>query len=72
MADLKNNLNFKKKYPFISFQYYFTTKEINKLIEESAIAKLKGNLSETLEKAKDAFNKEKVKQLVLFLKLLLL
>lgn len=30
------------------------------MIEESAIAKIKGNLTEALEKAKDAVNKEKV------------
>jgi intraflagellar transport protein 88 len=29
------------------------------MIEESAIAKIKGNLGEALEKAKEAFNKEK-------------
>lgn len=38
---------------------YIYIKEINKLIEDSAIAKLKGNLGEALEKAKEAFNKEK-------------
>jgi len=40
-------------------QFKILEKEINKLIEDSAIAKVKGNLPEALEKAKDAFNKEK-------------
>ncbi|EAR82438.2 tetratricopeptide repeat protein (macronuclear) [Tetrahymena thermophila SB210] len=35
-------------------------KEINQLLEASALAKIKGNLSEALEKAKDAVNKEKL------------
>jgi len=34
-------------------------KEINKLIEDSALAKIKGNAAEALEKAKEAYNKEK-------------
>ena len=34
-------------------------KEINGLIEKSAQANIKGNLNDALEKAKDAFNKEK-------------
>ncbi|CAD8091657.1 unnamed protein product [Paramecium primaurelia] len=40
-------------------QFKAIEKEINTLIEQSAIAKLRGNLSECLEKAKEAFNKEK-------------
>ncbi|EGR28423.1 hypothetical protein IMG5_176090 [Ichthyophthirius multifiliis] len=34
-------------------------KEINALVEKSALANLKGNSSEALEKAKEAYNKEK-------------
>jgi len=34
-------------------------KEINTLIEGSALAKIQGNLADALEKAKDAYNKEK-------------
>ncbi|KRX05596.1 hypothetical protein PPERSA_12774 [Pseudocohnilembus persalinus] len=33
--------------------------EINKLVEDSAVAKLKGDLQAGLEKAKDAYNKER-------------
>lgn len=40
-------------------QYKVLEKEINTLIEDSAVANLKGNLSEALEKAKEAYNKEK-------------
>ena len=40
-------------------QYKILEKEINKLIEDSAILKVKGNITESLEKAKDAYNKEK-------------
>ncbi|CAK89472.1 unnamed protein product (macronuclear) [Paramecium tetraurelia] len=40
-------------------QFKSIEKEINNLIEQSAMAKLRGNLSECLEKAKEAFNKEK-------------
>ena len=40
-------------------QFKLLEREINSLIEASAMAKLRGNLSESLEKAKEAFNKEK-------------
>lgn len=40
-------------------QYKKMEKEINTFIEDSAVANLKGNLSEALEKAKEAYNKEK-------------
>jgi len=35
-------------------------KEINQLLEASALANVKGNLNEALEKAKDAVTKEKL------------
>lgn len=35
-------------------------KEINTLLEASALSNVKGNLNESLEKAKDAVNKEKL------------
>lgn len=40
-------------------QYKKFEREINKLIEESALASVKGNRSEALEKAKEAANKER-------------
>lgn len=40
-------------------QFKILEREINTLIEESAMANLKGNNSEALEKAKEAVNKEK-------------
>ena len=40
-------------------RYKILEKEINKLIEDSAILKVKGNITESLEKAKDAYNREK-------------
>ena len=60
-----NNIKPQKKYnqinPFFhTVLIHHNNQEINKAIEESAVAKIKGNLAEALEKAKDAYNKEKV------------
>ena len=63
MEGLMSNSNRLKKYLIIQY-----LKEINKAIEESAVAKIKGNLSEALEKAKDAVNKEKVQPINILIK----
>lgn len=59
MGKTKGNFELKKPDSQPDEQFKKIERDINKLIEESAYASVKGNHTEGLEKAKEASNKEK-------------
>lgn len=59
MGSTKGKFDLRPPEPQPDEQYKKIERDINKLIEDSAYASVKGNFTEGLEKAKEASNKEK-------------